>query len=54
MSVDKSASTFIPKTNRNEELETICKNLSETKININKLQITYPLKRWIKFTYKKN
>ena len=38
----KNASAFIPKTNENKKLETICKNLSETKINIKELLIAYP------------
>ena len=33
-SIFKNESTFTPKNNENQELETICKNLSEIKINI--------------------
>ena len=33
-SIFKNASIFTPTTNENEELKTICKDLSETKINI--------------------
>ena len=36
-SVVKNKSTFIPKNNENQELEAICKNLSETKINIKRI-----------------
>ena len=32
-SIVKNASTFTPKNNENKKLETICKSLSETKIN---------------------
>ena len=38
----KNASTFTPKTNEYQELETMCKNLSETKINKKKLLIPFP------------
>ena len=33
-SIVKNESTFTPKNNENQELETICKSMSETKINI--------------------
>ena len=35
-------STFTPKNNENQELETICKNLSETKINIKRISDNMP------------
>ena len=36
-SIAKNASIFKPKTNKNHKLETICKNFSETKINIQRI-----------------
>ena len=42
-SIVKNESTFTPKINENQESETICKNLSETKINIKEFYITYPI-----------
>ena len=36
-SIVKNESTFTPKNNENQELETICKTLSETEINIKKV-----------------
>ena len=33
-SIIKNKSTFTPKNNENQELETICKNVSEIKINV--------------------
>ena len=42
-SIIKNESTFTPKINENQESETICKNLSETKINIKEFYITYPI-----------
>ena len=41
-SIVKSESTFTPKNNENQELETICKNLSETKINIKRTSDNIP------------
>ena len=41
-SIVKSESTFTPKNNENQELETICKNLSETKINIKRISDNIP------------
>ena len=35
-------STFTPKNNENQELEAICKNLSETKINIKRTSDNIP------------
>lgn len=36
-SIAKNASIFTPKTNKNHKLETICKNFSETKINVKRI-----------------
>lgn len=36
-SIAKNALIFKPKTNKNHKLETICKNFSETKINIQRI-----------------
>ena len=41
-SVVKKESTFTPKNNENQELETICKNWSETKINIKRISDNIP------------
>ena len=41
-SIVKNESTFTPKNNENQELETICKNLSETKINIKRTSDNIP------------
>ena len=42
ISIVKNESTFTPKNNENQELETICKNLSETKINIKRISDNMP------------
>ena len=41
-SLVKNESTFTPKNHENQELETICKNLSETKINIKRISDNIP------------
>ena len=41
-SIVKKESTFTPKNNENQELETIHKNLSETKINIKRTSDNIP------------
>ena len=41
-SIVKNEYTFTPKNNENQELETICKNLSETKINIKRISDNIP------------
>ena len=41
-SIVKNESTFTPKNNENQELETICKILSETKINIKSISDNMP------------
>ena len=47
-SIVKKESTFTPKNNENQELETIYKNLSETKINIKRTSDNIPnLRDWL-------
>ena len=41
-SIVKNESTFTPKNVENQELEAICKNLSETKINIKRIPDNIP------------
>ena len=41
-SIVKNESTFTPKNNENQELETICKNLSEIKIYIKRTSDNIP------------
>ena len=41
-SIVKNESKFTPKDNENQELEIICKNLSETKINIKRILDSIP------------
>ena len=41
-SIVKNESIFTPKYNENQELEAICKNLSETKINIKRISDNIP------------
>ena len=41
-SIFKNESTFTPKNNENQELEAICKDLSETKINIKRTSDNIP------------
>ena len=41
-SVVKNVLTFTPKTNENQDLKTICKTLSETKINIGRTSDVIP------------
>ena len=44
-SIFKNESTFTPKNNENQELEIICKNLPETKINITRIPDNIPTLR---------
>ena len=41
-SIVRNESTFTPKNNKNQELEAICKNLSETKSNIKRISDNMP------------